>query len=391
MTNRITVIDALRGLSLFGILLANMLIFQYGAFGKDELEPTSWIDKGALAFLKIFVETSFMPIFAFLFGYGIIKMVESLREKGLNRKRHLIRRMIFLIVLGIIHSQFVWEGDILFMYGATGFVLLFFVRRKVKTLLIWATVLLVLTSALSFGGQEFAVTPEEKARLSEYVADTNDIYQNGTYAEIMHHRTTEDPFVIESGAFFFILLFAPFMILPMFLYGMAAAKINVFSKLHFHRNTFKKAAIWLIPAGLLLKGFAYFATDLGISGSAYMLGGPLLAFGYIAFFSWFMYQNESLFVRGFAAIGRLSLTNYLMQSVICVIIFYGFGFGYFTQLGVFIGILLAVAIMAFQWVVSLWMMSIFKQGPFEKAIRMFTYWSLFRERKLPPEVWKKAQ
>ncbi|WP_227394934.1 DUF418 domain-containing protein [Jeotgalibacillus aurantiacus] len=391
MTKRIAVVDALRGLSLFGILLANMLIFLYGVFGKDELEPSSWIDKGALAFLKIFVETSFMPIFAFLFGYGIIKMVESLRKKGLKRKRHLIRRMVFLIVLGVIHSQFVWEGDILFMYGATGFVLFFFVRRKVKTLLIWATVLLVLTSAVTYGGQEFAVTEEEKVKLTQYIADTNHIYQNGTYSEIMHHRTTEDPFVMETGLFFFILLLAPFMILPMFLYGMAAAKINLFSRLYLYKETVRRTAVWLVPVGVLLKGFAYFATELNISSSVYMLGGPVLAFGYMALFCLLMDQNDSLFVKGFAAIGRLSLTNYLMQSLICVMIFYGFGLGYFTQLGIFTGILLSIVIIACQWAASLWMVSIFSQGPFEKTIRMFTYWSVLSKKELPSVELKKAQ
>lgn len=118
---RSTAVDAIRGLSLLGILMANMLIFQYGMFGKDELHffQPSTLDLISHDMLKVFVEGSFMPIFTFLFGYSMIKMRESLIGKGLKYGRSFFRRSVLLIVLGLLHSIFIWEGDILLFYGGS--------------------------------------------------------------------------------------------------------------------------------------------------------------------------------------------------------------------------------------------------------------------------------
>ncbi|MEK1833179.1 hypothetical protein AAAC51_42680 [Priestia megaterium] len=85
---RVKVIDSMRGFSLFGILLANMLIFQYGIYGKDmiHLFSLSPSDSAAYVFLKVAVEESFMPIFTFLFGYSMVKMKESLERRKLGVK-----------------------------------------------------------------------------------------------------------------------------------------------------------------------------------------------------------------------------------------------------------------------------------------------------------------
>ncbi len=135
--NRIHIIDGLRGFSLFGILMANLLIFQYGIWGKDEIElyAISVFDTGIYKLVKILIESSFMPIFTFLFGFSMIKMKESLEAKGLGTKRYFARRFLLLLVLGTLHSEFLWEGDILGFYGMMGFFLLLFMNRKPKTLL----------------------------------------------------------------------------------------------------------------------------------------------------------------------------------------------------------------------------------------------------------------
>lgn len=113
--NRVRIIDGLRGFSLVGILMANMLIFQYGIWGSQEMDLYALPDYEMTAYklVKIFVEGSFMPIFTFMFGFGMIKMQQSLAAKGLRQKRYLTRRFLMLIGLGFLHSYFLWEGDIL--------------------------------------------------------------------------------------------------------------------------------------------------------------------------------------------------------------------------------------------------------------------------------------
>lgn len=144
MKNRIEALDALRGFSLLGILIANMLYFQYGDITINTIEPTTWWDNVAFYFTKIFIEASFYPIFGFLFGYGIILFVRALENRDLKTPGPLWRRVIGLIILGSLHITFVWDGDILLTYGAGLIIIISFIKRKVKTLLIWASVLAVL-------------------------------------------------------------------------------------------------------------------------------------------------------------------------------------------------------------------------------------------------------
>ncbi len=197
MTQRISLIDALRGFSLLGILIANLLIFQYGSVGKEYIENLSWIDSISYYFTKIFVETSFMPIFSFIFGYSLIKLFESIKRRQHKTRWVLIRRAIGLIVLGLLHSMFIWEGDILLFYGGLLFLLLFFLYRKPKTLFIWSGILFVLTIGLSIGENVDLYDPE-KAEV--YVKEEFAVYSSGTYEEIKDFRlNSEMPILVTTS------------------------------------------------------------------------------------------------------------------------------------------------------------------------------------------------
>lgn len=153
---RVHLIDGLRGVSLSGIILANMLIFQYGMYGESDpqLFGIGGTDLVLRSLLFIFVVGSFMPVFAFMFGFGMVKLSESLKGRGLRPKSHLARRFLLLLVLGLLHSFLLWEGDILAFYGFTGFFLLLFLNRKPKTLLIWSVLLLSVMGILGIIPQD---------------------------------------------------------------------------------------------------------------------------------------------------------------------------------------------------------------------------------------------
>ncbi|WP_309484832.1 DUF418 domain-containing protein [Bacillus aquiflavi] len=107
------------------------------------------------------------------------------------------------------------------------------------------------------------------------------------------------------------------------------------------------------------------------------LGASLLALGYIfAFASLYRDTKNRRFLSWFESIGRLSLTNYLMQTILCTMIFYGYGFGLFGKLGVIAGFFLAIFIFAIQVAGSTLYLKYFRMGPFEKILRMWTYLSL---------------
>ncbi|MCA0970687.1 DUF418 domain-containing protein [Halobacillus litoralis] len=378
MNERVRVVDALRGFSLLGILIANMLIFQFGLYGKDELDlyDVSQFDHVAHNILKVFVETSFMPIFAFLFGYGMIRMKESLERRDLKVKRHFSRRFVLLVLLGFLHGAFLWEGDILLAYGMTGFLLLLFMNRKKKTLMIWGVTLLVLTSLLGYGSNELAVTDQEIERMNEYVLQTIDVYGSGTYGEILDQRMNEDPLILPDEAYLILLVLAPLFTLPFFLIGMYAAKAEWFRNIHHHKKLWLKRGLRFSTVGLVLKGMIVFLPEFNGSGIAYSLGGGILALGYIFLFSFFLENTNAWAFKGFEAVGKLSLSNYLAQTLVCTTLFYGYGLGLFGKGSVLLGFSLALVIYSLQAVISYMWLKQFRTGMFEKGLRMWTYWTL---------------
>jgi len=378
---RIRLIDGLRGFSLLGILLANMLIFQYGMFGKDvmHLFHVPAADTAAHNILKVLVEGSFMPIFAFVFGFGMIKMKESLNAKNRKAGWPLVRRFAMLIALGLLHSTFLWDGDILLFYGAIGFLLLIFMNRKPKTLMVWSIIFLTVAGLIG-------LAPEDKAdkemqamnhRIETYVQSTVMLYAEGSYTEIKHDRNTANP-LGENNAFMLVLvLISPLMTAPMFLTGMYAAKKGWFADPDEKRAMYRKGMLIFIPLGILLKTFHLLFPETIGSGSGELLGGPALSIGYIMAFS-LLYTKfaPSPLLERFEAVGRLSLTNYLMQTVICTTLFYGYGFGWFGKIGVIAGCGLGLIIYGAQLFASGWYLKRFTSGPVERVLRMWTYFSL---------------
>lgn len=374
MNKRIEVIDALRGFSLLGILIANMLYFQYGTNTKAEIGASTWWDEAAYYFTKIFVEASVYPIFGFLFGYGVILFVRSFEKRELSAKGPLWRRAIGLIVLGAIHITFVWDGDILLTYGAALIViLLFFLKRRVKTWVVWSIVLTVLMVPFFLVKTTFLdILSKENEKMAAILA-------NGSYLEVIQHRIgiTDDEFGLIFWfiglviGFVFIGLIAFFAVGSFILLGMAAAKVDLFKNMEQKQQLLKRVAL-LVPIGLLSK--ACLLWDHFIGMIIYGLGTYVLAIGYIALFTLiFMKVKDSKLMDGFASVGRLSLSNYLLQSILCTTIFYGYGFGYFGELGVALGLLLALVIYSVQVVSSRLYRQRFTMGPAEWLLRKFVY------------------
>ncbi|MCM3444706.1 DUF418 domain-containing protein [Metabacillus halosaccharovorans] len=374
--NRIDMIDAMRGASLFGILLANMLIFQYGIWGKDEINFYSLSQANHTAYhvIKIAIEGSFMPIFTFLFGYSMVKMKEKLEGKALKYKRYFVRRFLALLLLGILHGTYLWEGDILTFYGMMGFFLLLFLNRKSNTILIWAVILLCLTSLLGYGG--FEETKKEQKQMETYVRDTIEIYSTGTYPEIKEHRNNEIPLDISDGLFLFILALAPLISAPLFLLGIYSAKIELFTMPQLEKKQYKLGSI-LVPVGLALKSCSLFFPDFNWSEVFHFIGANLLSIGYIFLFAFlFILSKERMIKKAFISVGKLSLTNYLMQTIICTTFYYGYGFGYFGKSSVIEGITLAIGIFIIQMIASTLYLRIAKQGPIERVLRIVTNLSI---------------
>ncbi|KOS60531.1 DUF418 domain-containing protein [Lysinibacillus agricola] len=371
--NRVTFIDTMRGFSLFGILMANLLIFQFGMYGKDELKDLSALDNGALYFVKVFIEGSFMPIFTILFGFSLIKLIESIRKKKDKSRWSILRRATGLIAIGWLHSTFLWDGDILFSYGCMTLFLIPFINRKPKTLFIWAGILFLLTTALTFGPT--VESKKEQKELDTYIEKADDIYANGSYLDIYDFRANSVPPGMDEPIFLFIILiFAPIFYAPLFLLGMGLAKKRAFVNMEDEKKWYSIGSM-LVPVGLACKGMSLIESNFS---DILMTGGSqLLSIGYVCLAA-LLYKTRpvQLLAPAFESVGKLSLTNYLMQTIICTTVFYGYGLGLYGKLGVFGGILFGIVVYSLQCVFSLAYLKKFKRGPFETILRVWTNWSL---------------
>ncbi len=374
---RLQIIDAMRGFSLLGIILANMLIFQYGSWGLIDIQAASFssMDHIVNGLLEVLVVGSFMPIFALLFGFGMMKLKESLERRQLSPYSHLSRRFALLMLIGMIHAFFIWDGDILTYYGVFGFALLLYLRCRPNTLLVWTSlgfgVLLLLGLVTLFVPDSGESTADQS-----YLMNALSVYSQGSYLDILLHRNTVTPF--GSFAFSFVLMFllllaTSMLYIPLFWLGMYMAKKGLFEQAGTKRTLYMRGTLIFLPLGLALKLTPLVIPVLEWETLAVLFGGPVLAIGYVFAFAWvYVTVGERRWMTRFAAVGKLSLTNYLLQSIIATTLFYGYGFGWFGQLGVAIGAVIALGIYMLQWLLSPVYLLHYSYGPVEKLLRMGT-------------------
>ena len=185
---RITIADSLRGFSLLGIFLANLLIFQFSLSGKDYIEHfhLSPVNQGIFNLIIILVEESFLPIFAILFGFSMDKLYQSMKLKGLPRPRlKLLRRAI----LGFIHASYIWEGDILLAYSLAMLCVIPFISLSTKAFK-WFNIVIIsfmlVMGIWSMFDDSQTSTSSDKYDSASYIHKVQKIYTEGSYNDIHH-------------------------------------------------------------------------------------------------------------------------------------------------------------------------------------------------------------
>ncbi|WP_239747705.1 MULTISPECIES: DUF418 domain-containing protein [unclassified Mammaliicoccus] len=369
---RIFSIDALRGFSLLGILLMNILTF---AFPYQIINPFEFFQQQDGALFKIsslFIIASFYPIFAFLFGYGLSIMYQNSIEKELNYYPMIIRRLSFLLLIGMIHGIFIFYGDILATYALLGFIAIIFVRLKPQHSLVALTIgfgILILLYILPMVLLQDATQVENFVGLQE-LERVNNILASADYLSIIGVNLKYFGMNVANT-----ILVGPFSILPIMLFGIYAHQINWLNKIHNHKNLYTVIGLVIFILGLAIK-----MIQIVLEGSmtsqliSQLLGGPIVALSYIIFFVLLCEDATARKVLNpLQYIGKLSLTTYLTQSIICIFIFYGIGLNYYGKLPVLTIYTIAIVIYLVQLLLSYLYLKKFKQGPIEKLWRKVTY------------------
>jgi uncharacterized protein len=372
-STRIEVIDALRGFAILSImLLHNIEHFDLYHF-PDYLPPlVKSIDSVIWDSLFFMFGGKSYAIFALLFGLTFYIQFNNRQKTGQDFSGRFLWRLFILLIFGVFNSVF-FEGDILAFYAIIGVILVPF--RKLRTSIIFGIAITLMIQPLEWGKFFYILsTPDyvEPVKLSDqYFARIGEYLGNGSFWDVAkgnlsNGRTAVVYWSLENGRFF--------QTASLFLFGMLLGRQYLFETSEKNISFWKRAlvisAIAFIPL-YLLKGSIPDLIDRDV------LHGPLnliisswsnFAFMVVLVASFvLLYQKKAFnrFLKKLEPLGRMSLSNYVMQSMVGAFIYYGFGLGLYQFTGasysLAIGILLAVLQTAF----SKWWLNHHNHGPLE--------------------------
>lgn len=379
LNERVKAIDLMRGFSLFGILIINMLAFHSPL---SYIDPYKWfdgnVDEGMYLFIDIFIQASFYPLFAMLFGYGLAMQFMRAEAKQRPFMPVAVKRLAILLLFGIIHAFLIWYGDILITYAIMGFLLIGMIRLPSSWLMGFAAIIYAVPHLLLLGVMFIAAAADPNTYVGYMEIESSiQSYQSGSFAEIFSQRLAD--WTYSNNLFGYIILIAT--ILPFLMVGAAAAKWRLIER------TQEKRKLWLLLAtvplliGLLLKAAPFvFEPNYAFVYLQDIFGGPLVAVGYAAIIA-LLAQKTSMqkLLSPVAKVGRMSLTTYIMQSILATLIFYSYGFGLYGQVDLLTGTLIALGIFVVQLIFAELWFEKFSRGPLEIVWRKWTYGNKFEK------------
>jgi uncharacterized protein len=387
---RIEAIDALRGFAVLGILAVNIQAF--AMIGAAYSNPSAYGSLGGANGLvwwltHVLFDSKFMAIFSMLFGAGIVMLTDRLEARGAKVARIYYRRTLLLLVMGLLHAHLLWYGDVLYLYGVCGLVL-YFARRLSpgKLIAVGAPVLAVASLVFLAAGLSMPSWPEAEVASfaaqwrpdAEAVAREVAVYRSGWLTQ-MQERV---PSALGMQTFF-TLVWGLWRAGGMMLIGMGLYKLGVLSGLA-SRRTY----LTMLAAGLLVglpvvvlgawrmeeTGWAHdYAMFLGSQYNYW--GSVLVSLGWTAavMLLW-RAASRAWPMQSLVAVGRMALSMYLAQTLVCTTIFYGHGLGLFGQVERVGQAAIVAAIWVAQLLLAPWWLARFRFGPAEWLWRSLTYW-----------------
>jgi uncharacterized protein len=381
---RVLAMDVLRGMALLGVLIANVWFWFSGLFLRiAEFRPELarlTPDSVSYHLVSVLVSGKAISVFSFLFGMGLAMQMLRARARGADVAPLYRRRMAVLLAIGVTHGVLLWYGDILTAYALLGFVLLLFRERTDRTLLPWAAVMLVGVPLGVAAWNLLAAGAAAPAATAAAREATLEAFRSGDPRRIVpenlgwirHAYLGQIAFSIFPPAF------------GCFLLGLWAGRRRIFQPVSAHAAAFRRTAAGGIAVGIAA-GVAYQAARVASSRLAeppawlpvlltvlHLLAVVPLAAGYVSA-TVLLLERPAWRARlaVFAPVGRMALTNYLSQTVICLLVFYGGGL--VGRVGVAAALGISLAIFAVQTAWSPWWLARYHFGPAEWVWRSLTY------------------
>jgi uncharacterized protein len=385
---RMDVLDAVRGVAVLGILLINVDALSGFAFIPPTGVPGAGFDERTFFALSWLIEGKFYALFSFLFGVGFAVFVQRAGARGADPAQLFKRRLLGLVLIGFIHTFFIWMGDILLTYAIMGFGLVPFLKKSDRTVIRWAVTMFLLPIALYavlvlgmaiVGAPPAAAAPagESASALPPFLADAVQKFIHGGYLDVVEGNVA---FTAANVVRRFVLMFFP-RVFGMFLLGFYVGRRQMFANLAIQRPLVVRTMILGVAIGLplafvgaRLEGAGFPEPNLRglMETTVKSISIPALALGYAAALC-LMFQGVPALMPALAPVGRMALTNYLMHSFIGTAVFYGIGLGLFGKVSLTYAVAGAAVVYLLQMVISRIWLSYAAFGPAEWVWRMLTY------------------
>lgn len=381
--DRLQSLDALRGLALLGILLMNIDTFvrplqdasSVMIWSPDAAGTAHWV-------LDVLVRGKFWMLFSLLFGMGFALVwarhapAEEPRARRWGR-----RRAVALIGLGLLHIVLLWNGDILLLYGLTALALVACMRWKTRTQLAAGLVLYIglwllvawLTTVLAQDGRVLA---EMEAEGRQQAARAAAVYAGGNFLQVSMFRVSE---FIELVLPSMLLMQIP-VTLAVFLLGVWLVRTGRVLAPQDHRNFWRVAALGgAVLAAPLLSWSLQIRQDLdaasplinwALADALHALASLPMVFSYLGLWMlWSTSGTSGHLKRLLEPAGRMSLSLYLLQSLVCSLIFFGYGAGLYGQVDRWGQVQIAGVLFVAQCVFATFWLRRFRQGPAEALVK----------------------
>ncbi|QSQ13817.1 DUF418 domain-containing protein [Myxococcus landrumensis] len=400
VSERVTLLDALRGFALWGVFVSNSISWFSGRsmMRRDQVAALEvpFLEAALKAVYDFAINQKFMTLFAFLFGLGFSIQFARAEARETSILRVYSRRLLVLLGIGVFHHYAIWCGDVLHTYAVLGFALLLFRNSSNKTVFIWAAVLLLVMPLVVPGLMRIVPVWLHGAEAAAEAAKARQALATAGRAQLLEALSSDSFWTSLVGTARFnvdsYLSINRFTwmcsVLGRFLLGLLAGRFLLLQDLERHHRLHQRMLFWGLFLGVIGSGSTVVIWKmqrqgmLGESSShwTWTLGGLqelgylLLAAAYVATFALLARRGwGQRFFNLLMPVGRMALTNYLMQSVVSVSLYNGWGLGLIAKLPTSRIVVMCMGLFAGQVAFSHWWLKRFRFGPVEWLWRSLTY------------------
>jgi uncharacterized protein len=379
-TERIQILDILRGMALMGILIVHIAVGLHWLFASPEqkaLMPFPEINAIVGPVIDFFFTDKSRTLFAFMFGLTFFIQLKSAEHHKKPFKRAFLWRLTILMILGLLHGHLLFGADILRHYAIGGLLLLLVYKWSSKALLIMGLFLNILVPIIAT-----IVSTVFETNVYEFFSDMASVHKDYMSTSFWDNfRSNNLTAMWRYNPFFLLYYAAP--VTGIFLFGIWMGRCNYLQHPEKYSKKLKQFVWWGLGLGFFIQGSILFLISALennlITGNSVLyvcaefisrISVLIISLGYVSILTLlFLRPGWKRFLSILAPAGRMTLTNYIMQSVFLWIIFYGSGFGLYLKIGPSITIFIALALCGVQLICSYYWLTYFKMGPLEWAWR----------------------